>query len=139
MVYYFNEGVVQLTIIVHKNTFAIGVVYQPPNVDYMYLSELDSIVENIFPVCDKILLIGDLNNEQLLIYIRKYHLIPINQSGFRSCHSSITTLSDVCDHYPRDMCKGYVTTSVMLDLSNAFGCLIHELLLAKYIYTTCLK
>lgn len=73
-------------------------------------------------------------HNQLMLHIRNNNILPSNQSGFRSDHSTTTTLVNVTDDFLQAIDNSQVTTSVLLDYTKAFDCLDHELLLSKLTY-----
>lgn len=84
---------------------------------------------SILPVFSKIL--ERIIYDQLKQHVQTNALLPHTQSGFRPGHSTVTALLDINDEYLAAIDKSMVTTAVMLDLTKAFDCLNHEMLLAK--------
>lgn len=70
-------------------------------------------------------------HKQVVEYVDKYNILSIYQSGFRKGHSTITALLKVTDDIRKAMDKSNLTILALLDLSKAFDCVHHELLLNK--------
>nr|CAI5854689.1 unnamed protein product [Callosobruchus analis] len=84
---------------------------------------------SILPVLSKIL--ERIVYKQIVKHINRHSILPSTQSGFRSGHSTTSTLADVCDDYLAAMDVGSVTTAIMIDLSKAFDSINHQLLISK--------
>ena len=54
-----------------------------------------------------------------------------SQSGFKSNHSTTTTLLDVTDFILNNMNEGKATGAIFLDLKKAFDTINHDLLIKK--------
>lgn len=72
--------------------------------------------------------------KQLYEYLTVNKYIPVNQSGFRSGHSTSTAIMELIDNISRAYDSGEATALVLLDFSKAFDTINHNLLLAKCRY-----
>ena len=84
---------------------------------------------SILPIITKIL--EKHIHTHLYKYLQDYNLISTNQSGFRPNHSCETALHHMMDRWLHAIEKGQYTGSVFIDLSKAFDCIDHGLLLSK--------
>jgi len=73
-------------------------------------------------------------HQQVCDYLDKNNLFAEFQSGFRKNHSTVTALVKVTDDIRSAMDKKMMTLLVLLDLSKAFDCVHHKLLLTKLQY-----
>ena len=64
-------------------------------------------------------------------YLTKCGVLHPSQSGFRSNHSTTTTLLDVTDFILNNMNEGKATGAIFLDLKKAFDTINHDLLIKK--------
>lgn len=70
-------------------------------------------------------------HEQVVEYINMIDAVPKLQSGFRKGHSTVTALLKVTNDIKKAMDDGKITILALLDLSKAFDCVHHQLLLTK--------
>lgn len=68
---------------------------------------------------------------QLVRYLSDNNILAKQQSGFRSKHSTSTTLIKVTDDWLMSLDQGMYTGTVFVDLQKAFDLVDHEILLAK--------
>lgn len=87
-----------------------------------------SILPAISKILEKIAL------RQILVHINKINVLPKTQSGFRKSHSTCTALVNLFSDLIDSKDKGRYSSLVMLDYSQAFDSINHELLLAKMHY-----
>nr|CAI5846616.1 unnamed protein product [Callosobruchus analis] len=81
----------------------------------------------MLPILSKIL--ERILYKQVVNHTNRRNILPAIQSGFRSGHSTASTLADVCDDYLAAMDVGSVTTAITIDLSKAFDSTNHQLLM----------
>ena len=67
---------------------------------------------------------------QLLRFLRSHQLLNQFQSGFRPAHSTCTALIKIMDDIRKGMDSGQLTLLALLDFSNAFNCVDHEILIS---------
>ena len=84
---------------------------------------------SVLPIVSKI--IERAVHDQLYAYLTNADLLSNAQSGFRSNHSTSTTLHDVQDYILNNMDDGYATGVILLDLKKAFDTVNHDILIKK--------
>ena len=70
-------------------------------------------------------------NNQLIEHLQENDLMPAHQSAYRRCHSTETALLKVSSDVLMAADAGMVTLLDMLDLSAAFDCVDHQILLTR--------
>ena len=70
---------------------------------------------------------------QLAEYIDDNNLMPPNQSAYRRSHSTETALTVVFSDIIRELDRGNLVLLSMLDLSAAFDCVDHDILLNRLV------
>ena len=68
---------------------------------------------------------------QLSEFLDNYQLLSTNQSGFRTHHSTETTLLCSSNQYLVNMDRGLINGVLFLDLKKAFDTVDHKILIAK--------
>ena len=69
--------------------------------------------------------------KQLKFFLEYNEIISINQSGFRSHHSTETALLHLTNQCLVNMDKGHINGVLFLDLKKAFDTVDHEILISK--------
>ena len=69
--------------------------------------------------------------QQLYHYLKVNSILSKFQSGFRSLHSTVSALIQMCDDWSDSMDKGKLTGVVFLDIRKAFNSVDHSILLEK--------
>lgn len=73
-------------------------------------------------------------HEQINVFLNENNILPLQQSGFRKGHSTVSALLEVTDDIIRSVDERRTTALVLLDYSKAFDTLDHDLLCAKLHY-----
>uniref|UniRef100_A0A1B6EIY4 Reverse transcriptase domain-containing protein n=2 Tax=Cuerna arida TaxID=1464854 RepID=A0A1B6EIY4_9HEMI len=84
---------------------------------------------SLLPTVSKI--IEKITLSRLLTHLQDNKLLSNNQHGFRKERSTSTAIMDLVEYITDNLEEGNTITSVFLDLSKAFDCLGHNLILAK--------
>lgn len=139
----------------------IGLIKYMKNVIISPLTRLinEAIREGIYPTCFKISKVipiykkGDLNipgnfrpvtltpvvskvfefilRDQLYNYLEKNNLFMSNQFGFRSGKSTTLAILNLMEHISEAFEEGHYMETMFCDLSKAFDCVSHDILLRK--------
>ena len=73
----------------------------------------------------------------MYMYLTEHNILNPCQSGFRSKHSTNSTLLDVSDHILKNMNDGKAIAAIFLDLKKTFDTVNHRLLIEKLQTYTC--
>ncbi|KAG8267360.1 hypothetical protein J6590_108680 [Homalodisca vitripennis] len=84
-----------------------------------------SLLPTVSKVIEKITL------SRLLTHLQANNLLSNKQHGFRKGRSTLTAIMDLVEFIIDNLEEGNTITSIFLDLSKAFDCLGHNLILAK--------
>ena len=91
-------------------------------------------VKNYRPVSNLIFVskvVERLVSERLVGYLQENNMMPVEQSAYRRNHSTETALLRVISDLLNSMGKQEVTLLGLLDLSAAFNCVDHDILLSR--------
>ena len=69
--------------------------------------------------------------DQLYAYLIANNLLSTHQSGFRSLHSTVTSLLEATDDWAFNIDQGNANAVVFLDLKEAFDTVDHNILISK--------
>ena len=70
--------------------------------------------------------------DQLVPFLEEVSVVPRYQSAYRKLHSTETALVKIYDDLVSNTCHGKVSLLVLLDLSDAFDTVDHQLLLSDF-------
>src|SRR5436190_4619927 len=84
-----------------------------------------SLLSSVSKILEKIVLVT------LLKHLEINNLLTKSQHGFRKGKSTTTAIVDLLEYILDNLEEGNIITSIFVDLSKAFDCLSHELILAK--------
>ena len=72
--------------------------------------------------------------DQLAAYLERINFLPGEQSAYRQCHPTETTLCCIMSDLLGSLDDGNCTLIILLDLSAAFDTVVHELLIEDLMY-----
>ena len=84
-----------------------------------------SVIPTVSKIYEKIIY------DQLYDYLNTHNLLTHCQSGFRSFHSTLTTLLEATNDWSVNIDNGMLNGVVFIDLKKAFDTIDHEILLLK--------
>jgi len=87
---------------------------------------------SVLPVLSKLL--ERVVHDQLVSYLLNLNLLSDRQSGFRPQHSTQDVLVHVTDCWRKAIDESKFTAAAFLDVSKAFDCVNHDILLSKLAY-----
>lgn len=87
---------------------------------------------SILPIMSKV--VESVLKQKLASYFEKYKLLDSNQFGFRSGRSTIDAILEVVDDVVQGLDEGGLHAAALCDLSRAFDCVPHSILLQKLNY-----
>ena len=86
---------------------------------------------SVLPVLSKVL--ERVVYDQLMSYLLNHNLLYERQSGFRPHYSTQDVLLHVTDSWRRAIDESEFTAAAFLDISKAFDCINHDILLSKLV------
>ena len=84
-----------------------------------------SVIPTLAKIFEKIIC------DQLYQYLDENGLLNSGQSGFRSLHSTLTTLLETNDNWRVNIDRGLLNGVIFIDLKKAFDTIDHEIILKK--------
>ena len=84
---------------------------------------------SIMPIISK--LIEKIVSKRLISYLNKNKILTNNQFGFRSGHSTAHAILNINEQVLSNIDANKHTLSIFLDLSKAFNCVNHDILIKK--------
>ncbi|WP_165351373.1 reverse transcriptase family protein, partial [Enterobacter cloacae complex sp. 2DZ2F20B] len=87
---------------------------------------------SLLPIFSKIF--EKLMLQQITKYLNKYNLLTLQQFGFRKGLSTSTAISALVDKIIQSFERKEYYSTHFLDLSTAFDCVTHDILLRKLYY-----
>ena len=84
-----------------------------------------SVIPTVAKIFEKIIY------DQLYQYLNENGLLNSGQSGFRSLHSTLTTLLETNDRWCVNIGRGLLNGVIFIDLKEAFETTDHEIILKK--------